>query len=106
VCSFKEIQMKAYRTHAIRNVAAVVAHFHHEVEAPAPMIDPVVHLLRGATYRRFTYNPELPALLTCEPDFPATDARWYSGGTTSYGAPATKVFRNRRNAYRAACKAG
>ena len=98
--------MKAYRTHAIRNVAAIVAAYTREVEAPAPMIDPVVHLLRGATYRRFTYNPELPALLTCEPDFPATDARWYANGTTSYGAPATTVYRNRRLAYRAARKAG
>ena len=105
--------MKAYRTHAIRNVAAIVAILGRpagaprifDETAPAP-VSPIVHLLRGATYRRFTYNPELPALLTCEPDFPATDARWYANGTTSYGAPATTVYRNRRLAYRAARKAG
>ena len=96
--------MKTYPTHAIRNVPAIVAHFHHEVEAPAPVLDPVVHLMKAATYRRFIYNPELPALLTSPPDFPATDARWWSNGTTSYGAPATLVFPSRRAALRASAR--
>jgi hypothetical protein len=52
----------------------------------------LLHQAPELRYSTFEYTPKVPALLRApEIPFPECNARWYSNGRWSFGAPATQV---------------